>query len=219
MAFVSLADEWLRSNDPTIGKAEARHARRKLRHREVPHFYCEHDRKAYETLISTEKNHKPTLKVTVRGKRVKKHVGAPPLSGVAFLQIARKTQKAPYCIFMPFADLETPAAVEYCGKWEPAARVMCRFANGSPPGPESVARHLCGNGHLSCVNPLHLVWGSQEENARDRELHRGWPRQRVCVDEATRADIVADVAHPNVTAIRLQIPSIVIMMIKAGTYI
>lgn len=30
-----------------------------------------------------------------------------------------------------------------------------------------VARHLCNQGHLGCVNPSHLVWGTRSENYMD----------------------------------------------------
>lgn len=33
------------------------------------------------------------------------------------------------------------------------------------------ALHSCGNGHQGCVNPRHLRWGTQFENAMDRILH------------------------------------------------
>jgi histidinol-phosphate/aromatic aminotransferase/cobyric acid decarboxylase-like protein len=34
-------------------------------------------------------------------------------------------------------------------------------------------RHICGNGHLGCVNPYHLRVGTQKENAREvKEMGR-----------------------------------------------
>lgn len=31
--------------------------------------------------------------------------------------------------------------------------------------------HSCGNGHLGCVNPKHLSWGTREQNVKDAILH------------------------------------------------
>lgn len=39
------------------------------------------------------------------------------------------------------------------------------------PYPRAVAAHLCGNGHLGCINPQHLAWLSQKENLAQRLLH------------------------------------------------
>jgi len=38
-----------------------------------------------------------------------------------------------------------------------------------PPG--HVARHLCGNGHLGCLHPRHLAWGTVADNHADRIGH------------------------------------------------
>ena len=36
-----------------------------------------------------------------------------------------------------------------------------------------ILRHICGNGHLACVNPDHLRIGTQKENAREvKEMGR-----------------------------------------------
>lgn len=52
-----------------------------------------------------------------------------------------------------------------------AHRYMCILAHGEPPDQGSEARHLCGNGHLRCVNPRHLAWGSRQQNVDDRRVH------------------------------------------------
>lgn len=49
-----------------------------------------------------------------------------------------------------------------------AHRIMCEMAHGKPPSPKSVARHTCGNGHMGCVNPKHLCWGSVADNNQDK---------------------------------------------------
>lgn len=52
-----------------------------------------------------------------------------------------------------------------------AHRWMCRAARGEPPTPDALAIHSCGNGHLGCVNPRHLRWGTIRDNALDRDGH------------------------------------------------
>lgn len=38
--------------------------------------------------------------------------------------------------------------------------------------PTHETRHLCGNGHLGCPNPLHLEWGTATQNMADKRAHR-----------------------------------------------
>lgn len=52
----------------------------------------------------------------------------------------------------------------YRGRQEPAHRVMYGWVNG-PVLCNSVIRHKCDN--KSCVNPDHLISGSQSDNVRD----------------------------------------------------
>ena len=57
-----------------------------------------------------------------------------------------------------------------------AHRIMCELANGRKPFAGALARHKCGNGHLGCVNPRHLAWGSAQDNANDALSHGTVPR-------------------------------------------
>ena len=52
-----------------------------------------------------------------------------------------------------------------------AHRFLCEAAHGPPPSPHHEAAHLCGNGHLACVNPRHLRWATHKENEADRLIH------------------------------------------------
>ncbi len=75
------------------------------------------------------------------------------------------------CLFMPFANGVSPRKVTYRGKRSSCSRVMCILAHGEPSMERPVSRHLCGNGHLSCVNPAHLAWGSDFDNSCDAQVH------------------------------------------------
>lgn len=76
------------------------------------------------------------------------------------------------CLFVPGAQKGVPAKITRFGKQMSAARYMCLLTHGTPPTEGMVVRHLCGCGHLSCVNPRHLVWGTQGDNIADANKHR-----------------------------------------------
>lgn len=52
-----------------------------------------------------------------------------------------------------------------------AHRIICEMRHGASTLDDAVARHSCGNGHLGCVNPAHLSWGTVAENNQDKEKH------------------------------------------------
>lgn len=52
-----------------------------------------------------------------------------------------------------------------------AHRWMCEHVNGPAPVDKPHALHSCGKGHLGCVHPRHLYWGSSQENQEDRLKH------------------------------------------------
>lgn len=59
-----------------------------------------------------------------------------------------------------------------------AHRLMCELAHGKPPTPKHEAAHRCGNGHLCCVNPLHLAWRTKRENRQESNAHGRGGRSR-----------------------------------------
>lgn len=76
------------------------------------------------------------------------------------------------CLKWPFATLPNGRGhLGHDGKIWRASRLMCTLAHGEPPTPTHQAAHLCGNGHLGCVNPRHLVWQTRSENQLDRRKH------------------------------------------------
>lgn len=76
------------------------------------------------------------------------------------------------CLLWPFGKGKDGCGLlSVNGKRVRAPRVACEHKNGPPPHCNSVARHTCGNGDQGCVNPNHLIWGSQYENAQDTIAH------------------------------------------------
>lgn len=76
------------------------------------------------------------------------------------------------CLTWPFSTNELGyAQLNNGGKIERGHRRMCILAHGAPPFPKAQACHSCGNGHLACVNPRHLYWGSRKQNSQDMVEH------------------------------------------------
>ena len=48
------------------------------------------------------------------------------------------------------------------------SRLICRAVRGPPPSAKHLACHSCDNGHLGCVEPSHIDWGSPSKNQIDR---------------------------------------------------
>lgn len=72
------------------------------------------------------------------------------------------------CFFWPFArQANGYGKLGRDGKTLMAHRVICEAANGPAPKRKPLALHSCGNGHLGCVNPAHLRWGTAKENTAD----------------------------------------------------
>jgi hypothetical protein len=89
----------------------------------------------------------------------------------AFVERHRDVKVAE-CVFVPHAVENRPASVKFCGRDISAARYMCLLTHGTPKSEGMYARHKCGNGHLSCVNPAHIVWGTPGDNMGDANIHR-----------------------------------------------
>jgi hypothetical protein len=73
------------------------------------------------------------------------------------------------CILWPFGkDAAGYARLHVGGKMVSATREMCRAVYGPPASENLFALHSCGNGHLGCINPRHLHWGTHSENELDK---------------------------------------------------
>lgn len=83
-----------------------------------------------------------------------------------------RSHRSAECLFVPGAITGRPSRVTYLGKGMTASRYMTLLTHGTPKNAGAVSRHLCGNGHLSCVNPEHLVWGSEADNRADAAKHQ-----------------------------------------------
>lgn len=68
------------------------------------------------------------------------------------------------CIIWPYTRTWNGyGQISFNGRREVASRLVCELVNGKSD--KLVCMHLCGKGHLGCVNPRHLEWGTYKQNA------------------------------------------------------
>lgn len=152
--MVQSGKDWLRENDPKHAGGVTRRGKKNrrrvfesfdgLRHGDGPH----------------DGRHPREIKAGKKLSSVK-----------SFVEYHRGTQSHD-CIFVPVAIQGRAAAVTFCGRKMSASRYACLLQHGAPKSDGLHARHLCGNGHLNCINPHHLVWGSPGDNIADANKHR-----------------------------------------------
>ena len=88
-----------------------------------------------------------------------------------FMQLAARCMSAD-CLIWPYAkDRDGYGRIKLNGRPQGAHRVVCQEVNGPPPDDKPYAAHLCGNGHLGCVNGSHLEWKDAKGNAADSIAH------------------------------------------------
>lgn len=76
------------------------------------------------------------------------------------------------CIAWPFGkNSEGRGRVKINGKSMNADVAILTAAKGDKPTSKHECCHTCGNGHLGCVNPDHLYWGTRKENVADAIRH------------------------------------------------
>lgn len=89
-----------------------------------------------------------------------------------FIQETAMQYTGDQCLIWPyFRTKKGYGRVRVDGKNEYAHREVCLRRHGPPPTPEHESGHTCGNGHLGCVNQMHLVWKTPTQNQEDRVLH------------------------------------------------
>jgi len=88
-----------------------------------------------------------------------------------FFDIALKYEGS-NCLIWPFyRNQHGYGQIWMNGRVHLVSRLVCIEINGTPPSDSHHAAHTCGNGHLGCINPRHLVWKTPAENQADRVEH------------------------------------------------
>jgi hypothetical protein len=156
MAKKSLAGEWMKANGHSWSK---RHPNAKLKPKHEKTVTGQGVRR--RRMCETEGAHAVWDWTLKDGKQTIK----------AFVE-ANRDFDGHDCLFVPAAMKNRPAALSFCGKNISAAKYMLLLKTGAPKHEGMVTRHVCGNGHLSCVNPNHLAWGTVGDNVGDAGKHR-----------------------------------------------
>lgn len=120
------------------------------------------------------------------------------------------------CLFFPSMVPHRPETVKYNCRDMAAARAMLLMTQGLPPEGKPLAIHCCGNGHWSCVNPKHLRWGDQADNARDKQAHNAPSEFMRGMDPALVDEIRNSPELVKVIAWRTGVPAGVVSAIKTG---
>lgn len=120
------------------------------------------------------------------------------------------------CLIWPFARTGVGYATSRGGLTH---NKICKRRNANPKN-FPCALHSCGNGHLGCVSGAHLYWGTQLDNAADRDLHgrtaRGEKSPRAILTEA-EAQSVLDSSETGLEAAeRLGVSRSAIYNIRGG---
>lgn len=71
----------------------------------------------------------------------------------------------------PYSRYHGYAELTYDGQKRPAHHVLLGWMGHGNRAEGRECRHLCGNGHLGCLNKRHLRWGTRTENQADRLAH------------------------------------------------
>lgn len=109
--------------------------------------------------------------------RLRRH-GDPLAGGIdygsanRFVEDTAKKAGVTECIIWPFGkNSEGRGRVRIDGKSQNADVAVLTAAKGNKPTRKHECCHSCGNGHLGCVNPDHMYWGTRKENVADAIAH------------------------------------------------
>jgi hypothetical protein len=98
-------------------------------------------------------------------------IGTPHGSGLAWIGTVI-AEDPDDCRFYPFSrDSSGYGRIWQDARPVGAHRYVCQIVHGPPSGARKYTLHSCGNGHLGCVTPKHLRWGTKAEDAVDRRQH------------------------------------------------
>lgn len=93
-------------------------------------------------------------------------------SANAFVRDSAQKTDVEECVIWPYGkNSEGRGRVNISGKPTNADVAVLRAAKGDKPTLKHECCHLCGNGHLGCVNPSHMYWGTRKENVADAIAH------------------------------------------------
>lgn len=99
------------------------------------------------------------------------------------------------CLVFPFARRPDGSATVFIDGKNVGVHVVIATINLPPkPSTQHEVRHICGNGHLGCVNPKHLAWGTKKENQADRIIHG--------TDGRGEKNVKAKLTHKSISNIR-----------------
>lgn len=79
--------------------------------------------------------------------------------------IAHRDFDGEQCLIWPFGRTTNGrGSIWIEGRNTSAHLVMCELVNGPKPSPQHEGSHICGNGHLGCVHPRHVIWETHKDN-------------------------------------------------------
>lgn len=100
------------------------------------------------------------------------------------------------CLIWPFfRDKAGYARLREGSESRHVHRLVCRRVHGEPDDINIHATHECGNGHLGCVNPKHLKWGTRYKNQKDRVYHGTSNRGEQCAAHKLTAEEAIVIYH------------------------
>jgi len=209
MAGSHIATKWLNENDPSRKRTRKKRLLTRKRAKRSNVRFVSYDAWTHAALLAkreAEEKH--------RDLRLSDGFDGYSDFVRRFVSAHRKHDK-PECLLVPFAT-DRPATVNIPMEGSmSAARYMCTIVHGAP-AEGLVARHLCGNGHMSCVNPRHLAWGTDADNREDYRLHSARPKVWPEIDrETVEAVAQSDLPH-NVVAVALRIPAVLVEAMRSG---